>query len=474
MDAFFLRECSREVSKIIRLEESVANVWGWLQTWLDSRGGLHGYIVHHHRDNLKMLSPDTWTQSAAILGLLNLCEKTGNKRWLDLSSKLSKLLIARYIPERHVFQNSNHEQKPLGRPALISNALPTYALLRVAERKRENGDSWDQYYDVAKDNLNCFLFPLWNEDVGAFSSPIHDRPVFVHNMNSIMILVLNVLSEIEDQDSYVTKYSTRIAEHILRCQVKDGQYCGAYPYSDRSKNYITLYSLITSIGLLDLWEKTHDKKLSESLEQALLHLSDFVDKRTGLICHLHRKGYPQWVPDSLLVIYLAKKFGKPDPESRLQLGRMLTAILEKQHNSGGFPLSIGFEDLWFKAGCPSNPSLKRWRDILPTPNWNAWNFWMLTEILPIGAKIPTARNTFPSELKTDPEEDEGPYRIKEYRDKVIISEIHNSRVVGIFRKKSEIADLCIIQERGEYWRFQSSLSRYPPIISKMLRFLLMR
>jgi hypothetical protein len=146
---------------------------------------------------------------------------------------------------------------------------------------------------------------------------------------------------------------------------------------------------------------------------------------------------------------------------------MLANLLSRQYASGGFPLSIGFEDIWYIKGLPSKPSIRRWRDVLPTPNWNAWNFWMLSELLPENAPVREPSIRFPFVIKTDAEEDEGPYEIVEDEYKVVFMS-STSQPCGVFRRRSEIADLCLIKERNELWRIRNLLNKYPAVLQKII------
>jgi rhamnogalacturonyl hydrolase YesR len=448
--------------------QSVINLWGWLETWLDDRGGVHGYVVHHHKDNLKVLVPDTWTQAPCILGLLRIYQKTKNRKWIELSCKLSDYLVDSYLWSVHVYRNSNHEDKPLGRFGLIHNAIASFALLELAKERKNIDFDWKKYYIVAKDNIENFLQNFWDNSVGALLSPAHDIPQHIHNMNSSAISALIALSELENNKKYV-EYAERIGKYILNCQVKDGRLQGAYPYRDnfKTKKYITLYSLITCLGLLALYKKQKNFNFLKSVENAISHLANFIDSETGLICHYHRHGYPQWIPDTMLIILILTWLKNEGVKVTVNVSEILNKVLSKQYATGGFPLSIGFEDLWYRRGCPSKPKIRRWRDVLATPNWNAWNFWALAEMLPEGAEVKVPRISFPFITNTDAEEDEGPYQIVEDEDKVFFMS-NNNQPICIFYKRSDVADLCLIKERNEHWRIKSLLKKYPEIMQKLI------
>jgi len=451
------------------LPETVSNLWAWLQTWLDEKGGVHGYIVHHHRDNLRMLSPDTWTQAPCILGLLRIYQKTGYERWLGISSKLCDFLVNSYIHPLHVYRNSNHENKPLGQFGLIDNAISSYALLEVAKEKKKMGSDWKGYHNIARDNILNLLSRLWDDSVDALLSPAHDAQQHIHNMNSITIMSLIALAELEDDRRYIEEYAQKIGKYIIACQVKKGTLKGAYPYRDGVQNYITLYSLITCLGLSLLYGKTMDSNLLSSIELAVRHIAKFIDPETGLVCHYHRNGYPQWIPDTMLFFLNLNIIRREDQDIDVAVddGELLSRVLSRQYKTGGFPLSLGFEDIWHKKRLPSRPLLRRWRDLLATPNWNSWNFWTLSELLPEKTHVNGPTIKFPLTLETDAEEDEGPYRIVENVDNVVFYS-KDEEPLGIFNKKDEVASLCKITERNESWRIKGSLNKYPDILYRLI------
>lgn len=439
--------------------QATSNLWAWLETWLDKKCGVHGYVVHHHRDNLRFLSPDTWTQAPCILGLLRVYQKTGKKRWLELATELCDYLVNTYLSSLHLYRNSNHERKPLGKPGIIHNALPSYALLEVAKEVKETDRR--KYHKIAKDNILNFLLQLRDESTGALISIYHGKPSHIHNMNSAAVLALTALSEIEQDESYIEKYAIPIANHVLACQVKTGDQYGAYPYVDTQRIYRTLYSLITSIGILRLYKKTNDSKLLKSVEEVVRNLANFVDNETGIICHYHRTGFPQWIPDTLLFVLNSRWLKNEGIEIPINSDDILTKVLSRQYENGGFPLSIGFEDLSYTKGLPSKPEIRRWRDLLPTPNWNAWNFWALAELLPQNSHINEPTIKFPLVLETDEEENEGPYEIIEDDKKTVFTAKKEQRIVAIFDKTDDVSKFCLIKERGDSWRTLDSLSKYP-------------
>lgn len=452
----------------VKIAQALSNLWGFLETWLDDNGGVHGYVVHHHHDNLKILSPDTWTQAPCILGALEIYKKTGENKWLERASFLGDFLVNTYIKELHVYRNSNHEHKPLGRTGLIHNALPSYSLLKLAYLRKTLNLPYEKYYEIAKDNIQHFILRNWDDSVGAVSSEYHGKPAHIHNMNSAVIMALSELTKLEDNSKYVQNYAYRIADYILNCQVKKGLLSGAYPYTDKDNNYRTLYSFITALGLIALYEHTQEEKLILSVMKLITHLSEFIDNETGLICHFHRKGYPQWIPDTFLFLAICNEIGITEIKKGVQLKDILNKLIHQQYPTGGFMLSLGFEDLWYKKEIPSRPNIHRWRDILATPNWNAWNFWSLSKLLPVGTKLPPPKIMFPLEIYSDREEIEGPYKIVETKDTITFYSVDERSILGLFRKKENVASYCMINERGRYWGTIQRILKYPKPVRKLI------
>ncbi|MBS7626469.1 hypothetical protein KEJ51_05465 [Candidatus Bathyarchaeota archaeon] len=450
-----------------KLSLATSMLWSWLETWIDQEGGVHSYVVYHHRDNLKILSSDTWTQSTCILGLLGLHRASGEKKWLLQAKRLSAYLANSYIKSIHVFRNSNFDRKPLGQPALEGNALPSYALLETS-KLLGGSEEYELFTETARDNIANFLLKNWDESTGAFKSIYHGGYAHIHNKNSLTIMAILSLLDMEESNEALMNKALRTGEFIVNRQVKSGVFEGAYPYADNDTNFRTTYSLITSLGLLELYQRIDKMLFLESVEKALQHLASFVDKETGLICHVHKAGYPQWILDTFLLLMVAKKLLKFGRQVPINIGQILNGLLNRQYPTGAFPLSIGFEDLWFKKRLPSRPEIKRWRDLLPVPALNSWILWAISELLPKGTSLPSSSKSFPFVLLTDAEETEGPFRITEYEDQLVFEKLPENRVVAIFRKRAELADLCLIKERGDYWKTIDSIMRYPEPLRKLI------
>jgi hypothetical protein len=446
----------------INVPGTAVNLWDWLSRWTDENGGVHGYVVHHHRDNLRVLSPDTWTQSASILGCLGLYRASGELSWLGNATRLGDYLVGSYIRSMHVFANSNHEHKPLGKPEVIGNALPSYALLQLATEKQKAGGNSASYLEVAEDNINGYLLAGWNEDVGAVASLDQGRNHFVLNMNGFVAMALASWSKVKGDGSEAASRARRICEFISKNQIRDGPNSGGFPYRAGTTTFVTLYSVMTAYSLLRVSRELGFGGAGTA-EAALGQARGLLDPKLGLVAHQGAGSPPYWLPDTAL-LYLASK-QLAESEGREDSLVDLSKLLSMQYRSGGFPLSVGFSDLFDRNLIPPRMELRRWRDALPTPNWNSWLFWHLSESLRHPTKLPAPSTSYPHNIVTSKEESEGPYTITDEGSRVRITDAQESDV-AIFDKRREVAILCRIQERDEGFRMRKRLDRYPPLLRK--------
>jgi len=457
---------TREVTESERTCQGASNVWAWLSTWMDGDGGLHGPVVHHHRDRFLVLSPDTWTQAPAILGLVTLHEKTRDSKWLELAQRLCDYLVKTYIKEIHVFRNSNHEKKPLGHPHLAGNAMASHALLVFAQTRRSRGQSWRQYYETARDNTLNFVLPLWDSRVGSFRGWPHGKS-HIHNMGSFAIRALVALSEIEGGSEYIDKYAIPAAEYIRACQAKRGKFAGAYPYADTGKDYISLYILITVLGLYSLFDHTKNGDLLQSIVESMRYLRHLIDRKNFLLSHYEGMRYPEWIPDTLLYLACSTMIQRHGVEVEGEMGPILSTVLDKQYMNGAFPLSMGF-DWRTPKGHKAIPQKTVFRDAFPTPNWNAWDFWALCELLPSECTVKTPVLRFPLTVETDLEESIEPLeptrrwvRYSFVDDVQRMSVFQDGRPIAVFPKKSDVCEFSLLEERSIFWHQQMKSRRLP-------------
>jgi hypothetical protein len=442
----------REVS----VTSAVADLWDWLSRWMDEGGGVHGYVVHHHRDNLRVLAPDTWTQSACILGCLNLFRATGENQWIARARTLADYLASTYIPSIHVFANSNHEHKPLGKPEVISNALPSYALLETSRESRGAGLDSSKYLEVADDNVVHYILTGWDEKVGAIASLDQGRNHFVLNMNGFSALAIMNLAAAKEGRTGLSSKVDRISDFISKNQINSGPRKGGFPYRAGAENSISLYSLMTVYSLQRLSEAT-GRRFEPVVTAAAKHLVSLFEPRYGLIAHLDAKAPPYWVPDTFMLYLVMRKAAESGTNIEpIEIER----ALRMQYRSGGFPLSIGFTDLFDPTLLPARVKIRRWRDVLPTPNWNSWAFWLLSESMDTGSTLPSPRTEYPQEIESDREEWEGGYIISDDGESTRFRN-PDGTIAGLFDKKKDTAVVCNIAERNEAFRLRKRLERYP-------------
>jgi len=454
------------VGQATSVAQSVSNLWAWLGTWEDDTGGIHGPVVYHHRDNLKVLRPDTWTQSATILGLLNAYEVSNDDAMLTAASRLGGFLARNYISDVHVYRDSNFDQKPLGRPALEGNALASLSLLRLGRALGPNGDS---FLRVANDNMREFVVRQWDSQVKSFAVRYHGRQAHIHNKGAIAILAI-LASEQGETDGEMTRtFAVPSAEFMMACQVQRGEFAGAFPYADKDSEYRTIYSLVTALGLLALHRVTGNEKYVQSVERLLDHLSSYLDSRTGLICHYHKVGYPQWVTDTILYHLVRKTVNDQRHSDRFEPeSSSFTKLLSYQYPSGAFPLSLGFEDLWYRDVMRSRPELQRWRDVLPTPGMNSWNFWFLSAFLERGQPLPPPSISMPHTMSSSREETEGPCQITDGTKELLVVSVPDKSIRLLIRKDDDVPAICDLKERTSYWKTVDSIMRYPEPIRRII------
>ena len=446
------------------LEQNVSNLWAWLHTWEDPAGGIHGPVVYHHRDNLKVLRPDTWTQGATVLGLLNVHRASGDSRYLEAAGRLATFLKANYIADIHVYRDSNFDQKPLGQPALEGNALASLSLLELA---RSMGSEGSAFAAIAADNINCFVTNEWDPAAKSFAVRYHSGRAHIHNKGAMAILA--ILSCEGGKEGELTRnYAVPAADFMMSCQVKAGPMAGAFPYADRDTSYRTIYSLVTAMGLLGLHRATGEAKYLQSVGALLNHLSRFVDPKTGLICHYHHVGYPQWITDTILYNLVGKIASEQGDGDAHQWGGRLSKVLAYQYPSGAFPLSLGFEDLWYKEVMGARPEIRRWRDVLPTPGMNAWNFWFLSSFMQQGAKVPPPTTSFPHTVTSDREEREGPYSITDAEGELRVTSLPGGVARLLISKQEDVPKICDLFERSSYWKTIDSIMRYPWPVRRLI------
>jgi len=385
---------------------------------------------------------------------------------LDAATRLGRFLTKNYLPELHVYRDSNFDQKPLGRPALEGNAIASLSLFNLA---RVTGPTGKDFGRTAEDNLREFIVKQWDSKGKAFAVTYHGERAHIHNKGAMAILAILASEDYRVDGEMTQEYAIPAGEFTLDSQVKEGKLAGAFPYADRDSNYRTLYSLVTGMGLLGLHRVTGAPKYLESVERLINHLSRFVDQETGLICHYHRVGYPQWITDTILYHMISRAVDdiRGTPNSQAE-GAGLLKVLPYQYPSGAFPLSLGFEDLWYSDVMKARPEIRRWRDVLPTPGLNSWNFWFLSSFLKPGGPMPPSHSLMPHTVYSDREEREGPYEIIDSRDELRVRALPGGGLRLIISKCDDVPILCGMPERTSYWKTLDSIMRYPEPLRRLI------
>jgi len=419
---------------MVDMLQSISNLDYWLDTWKDDNNGIYGYVVHHHMDALMVISPDTWTQSAALLGHLNLFERTKDKSWLKKAANEGDYLVDNYIMEKHYYRNANYEHKPTKAGAedtLIHLAYPTIALLRLSKLLKKQNIPYQKYLDVANDCIqNYIIKKCW--DGGVFKSRVQKE--FILNMASTVISALCLLTSFSDEN-YIEEYCVPTAEKIMLRQDENG----GVPYSEHSPEIILLYTAITMRGLLDLYEYTGDDKYLSSCKKAAGFLTGHIDPETKLFYHTvgktkrreKVKKYPQWIAGSLVIVHQIKrleKYGCSFPEAN----DVLKTVLSYQYATGGIPTFVGFTDIFMPKFYPPEPEKRKWRDVIAIPGWNALAFECLTYLMPKG-DLPKPINVFPGRYEsTEYTIEEGEHDVIFWKDKDMAAKWIKGREVWAF------------------------------------------
>lgn len=440
-----------------RIRQALANLDAWIQTWTDLKGGIHGFVIHHHQDCLTILAPDTWTQSPSLITHSTLYKKTGNDKWLKKATMEAKYLCDHYLNDLHVYNTASHEYKHEGKPPLIGNAFPTLALLNfISMIDKEQNSIFDLVMDVTSDNIdNYFLKRQWDKVDNTFFAHFEairgtGRP-HVHNMTSLAISALIAYAQLTDKFNYVEDYAIPAGEHILSCQNMTGKNSyGGYPYNDgRSRDlYHTLYHAMTMRGIIDLYEFTRDREFLNSANIAAKHLMKLIDEKTHFFFHRVKREkierYPQWIAGCGTIIHQIKRLESHG--YRYDLNRTINSLLEQQHPHGGFPTFLGFTDLFYPNLFPAEPEKRKWRDVIATPNWNCFVFELLSFLIEQGSIIPKQTCKFPILIPCDDGKNSQAYSI--YENKTLVRFFHpiTNDIVFQLRKTDQLSQFGKIVE----------------------------
>lgn len=425
----------------MNLRQSISNLDYWFDTWKDSENGIHGYVVHHHADAIKVISPDTWTQSSVLLGHLNLYNKSKQIKWLKKAISEANYLVKNYVWEQNYFHNAMFEHKPGNEKVytnLIHNAYPAYALLKLCKILKKQRKSYHFYLKVCKDVIiNQFFKKNWNNKKKIFTRGFDDS--FTLNMASTAIRAIIYFDEITNQKGkLIKKYCVPTADAIIKYQKSNG----CFPYTSDMKGTAPLiYIGITMQGLISLFKITKQKKYFDSCVKAANFLIQNIDSKTGLFYHRYEDNilfkYPEFVAGSMLIVHQLKRleeFGLDFPA----INKVINSVIKRQFKSGGIQQFIGFSDIFMSEFYGPEPEKKKWRDLLPIPGWNGLAFDALTYCFN-GKRIPKPTNNFPTKYISEKCD------IFEYKDKVIFKQ--NGKIIAKWTKIKHIWDFGLLKER---------------------------
>ncbi len=428
------------VGKIMDRETAlhISNLDSYLDTWTDGSGGLHGYIIHHHRDYGILLSPATWQQSVRILANLEIWRKTGDEGWLQKAFIGSRYLTSSYVGEEHLFPDST---TPL---TLVNNAWPCLALFQCATELRDAGKSeWGNLSKVGLDCLRESIIPrYWDLSMGDFffcPPGFRGNRVHTYNQTAVTISVLSSLERLRPGEDYLQRYAIPAADRLVEDQNQGSSPLrGGWGYNDGSSNhlYYYIYTALNVMGLLDIY---HATKTDRYLESAVLggeHLMGMIDPETKLFSHryvetrggyeLHK--YPIMVSASGLGLRQINRLNKLG--YGFEIEDSIDALLETQQGHGGFPTFRGITDIWTPEMYPCEPDKTKWRDEVCVPFWTVFVLDMLAGLLPNGSRIPE-----PDAVQHLVKDTDDGYEIDENRDRVRL--LKKGRTVAYFPKKED-------------------------------------
>jgi hypothetical protein len=404
-------------------------------------------------DALNVISPDTWTQSAAILGHLKLFRRTCQKKWLDKAAKEADYLVENYLWERSIYKNSVFEHKPGSfevQASLIHNAYPSYALLKLCKALKKEKRDYKRFFKVAKDNVENFIIKqCWDKKNKVLHRSAQEKGKhFVLNMASTGLRAILYLDELEPRGR-IKKYCIPLAEKIISLQENKG----AFPYTDEKKLSPLIYTAIAMQGLLSLYKRVKKEKYLTACKEAALFLVENIDPETKLFYHRLEgkklKKFPEFVAGSMVIAHQIKRLEEFGISFK-QVDEVVKSVLKKQCMNGALPNFVGFSDVFMPEFYPAEPEKKKWRDVIAVPGWNALAFNALTHWLPEKTSLPKARIKFPATYNSNE------YNIVEDRKKVMFFD-RKGTAAGKWFKEKDSCEFCFVPLRTGEERLKHSL-----------------
>ncbi len=373
--------------RVQRYSRALGQLWRYLQSWIGPDGGLHGPVIHRCDLKRTFAVHDTpWTQGPVIRALLELHRSSRNDYWLRWAMKLADAQVNRLEPDGS-FRWAGHEDDRFS--SLVHNALADRALIDLAATLIDAGRDPEArgYLDAAGTNLTQYLLgKLWDDRLGGMRMNPHGRNLpgagrFVVNMNSVAVDAMLAWDRCA-RTSHFEQVARQIGNKLLRLQVRQGPWRGAFAYSHKQKDcHIALYTGLALTSLTSLHKLTGDERYISAARDAMDHLAAMRDGETGLWYHMARGDKLRRKPIFAAGAGMIAN-GLLDVESLA--GRdfdaegTAEAILRHQHPHGGIANFLGYDDPDNQR--PGGTGRPCWEDVLPTPNWNAQSFHFLSRI----------------------------------------------------------------------------------------------
>ncbi len=368
------------------IDNIVAKLEFWINTWRDDNGRYNGPVVHR-RDlkRLKNIHDTPWSQAEIINGFINLYHNTSNIQYLNYAISAAEAQILN-MTETGEYRYAGHEDDRFS--SLVHNALADCALLYLAETiigVQQYKILYNRILYIVEKNIQLyFIDKLFDPCIGAFRFNTVDYYSTsvnrcVCNMNAIAAEAMIRLMKLNNNnfyDEYVSSIWNWIKQYICN---EDGVCKGAISYSHVQKSvYISIYTALALRGLCYMYEYLKNENILISIKLAANNLISFMDN--GMFMHESNNGCiyskPWFISGSGMIfngLHLANRFLNP----RIDEERYLKKFLKYQLPNGAFLNFIGYDSIGNRLSNSKDGGIV-WEDIFPTIGWNAQMFSYLT------------------------------------------------------------------------------------------------
>jgi hypothetical protein len=424
---------------MIKLEQSIANIDAYLDTWKDARYGIHGYVVAPENSVLSVITPDVFTQSHAILAHIKMFEITEDGKYLEKATKEAQYLVESFSWEVSSFYNACFEYKPgngIFNHRIFDNALGCTALFKLCNILRLQGKDYHKFLYPAKRCMQeLILNKSWAPARKVFLEQYGTRRVLVSRTNAAVIESLLELGELlGKKDTLIKNYCIPAADAIIGMQYKNG----LFAREERGLIGSSLDSSFVMRGMLALLMETNDKYYLDSLRDCSEWFINHIDKKTRLFIYGQKGKHAILVPMLIAgATHIAsqltslRKAGLKTPK----MSRTLTSILRHQFKSGAIQTMSKFVPTK-EAEVPKKHSKRRkkrsWSEVLPCPTWNALALYSLTNMLEPRSIIPYPSTILPCTYESRE------HIIKERMDEVIFYDTTGKNIVVKWHKQDPV------------------------------------